>query len=145
MSSYSPPPFKVFDAVALSSTNTVYSGSASTGTAAVPGNAIGTAPVGWHLTFQGRFTSTPNGTLTVEISNALDSDIRLGTDFWSTYTQINGDGFTSGVATVTAGQINSKADFAIELKNFGYKRVRLKYTNTSGSGTITAIVNVKAF
>jgi hypothetical protein len=145
MSNYCPPPFKVFNAVALSSTNTVYSGSASTGALAVPGNNIGTAPVGWYVTFHGRFTSTPNGTLTVEISNATDEDIRLGTDFWSTYTQVNGDGFTSGVATVTSGQINSKADFAIELKNFGYKRVRLKYTNSSGSGTITTIVNVKAF
>ncbi len=141
--STSPAPHKVFDAVALSSTNTVYSGSTRLGGAAVPGNAIGTAPNGRHMTYQGAFTSTPNGSLTVEVSNASDEDVRKGTDQWDTYTQVTGDGFSSGVATVTSGQINSKATFAIELKNFAYKRSRLKYTNTSGTGTITATVHVK--
>jgi hypothetical protein len=141
----SPPPFKVFDAVAVSSTTTYYSGASAAQLGAVtnPGNAVGTSPNGPYVTFTGNFTSTPTGTLTVEITNATDNDIRLGLDRWSTYTQIAGSGFTAGVATVTAGQINSLADFAIEIKHFGYKRVRLKYTNASGSGTITAIVNTR--
>lgn len=136
-------PHRVFDAVAVSSTNSYYSGTGRIGAIAVPGNDVGTAPAGDHVTFTGKFTSTPNGTLTIEVSDATDEDVRKGTDFWNTYTQVNGDGWTNGVATVTSGQINGSATFAVELVEFAYKRVRFKYVNASGSGTITIIVNIK--
>lgn len=138
------PSNKVFDAVAVSSTTTYYSGSTVVKNDTTTG-VLGTdTPSANFVTFVGKFTSTPNGTLTVEISNSSTEDIKAGNEIWSTYTQVSGSGFTAGVATVTSGQINSAPTFALELKNFGYRRVRLTYTNATSSGTLTAIVTVKA-
>jgi len=136
------PSSKVFDAVAVSSTNTVYSGTANPNSG---GNATGSdVPNGRTASFVGSFTSTPNGTLTVEVSNSKTEDIRLGLDTWITYDQVNGSGFTAGVATVTSGQINGSASFGISLTKLAFRRVRLKYTNSSGSGTISATITLKA-
>lgn len=135
------PSHRVFDAVAVSSTNTVYSGSKVRGSTLEQGT---TCPNGRVLSYVGQFTSTPNGTLTVEGSNSSDEECRLGTDIWVTNDQVNGAGFTGGVATVTSGQINSAAKFAIALTKNAFLRSRLKYVNSSGSGTITAEICSKA-
>jgi hypothetical protein len=135
------PSHKVFDAVAVSSTNTVYSGSKVRGSPLEQGT---TCPNGRTLSYVGQFTGTPNGTLTVEGSNSSDQDCALGTDIWVTNDQVTGSGFTLGVATVTSGQINSAAKFAIALTRHAFLRSRLKYVNASGSGTITAVATSKA-
>jgi hypothetical protein len=132
---------RVFDAVAVTGTNSYYSGSAIKGSALAQGTA---QPNGRVMSYVGQFTSTPAGTLTVEGSNSSDEDCRLGTDIWITNDQVTGSGFTAGVATVTAGQINSAAKFAISLTRNAFLRSRLKYTNATSSGTITAVACSKA-
>lgn len=109
----------------------------------VPGNAIGTDVNGsLSVCIIGQFTSTPNGTLTIQVSNASDEDIRLARDLWITEDSFAGSGFTAGVATVTSGQINSSANFFIR-GTCRARRMRLQYTNSSGSGTISATMTVK--
>ena len=134
---------KIFDAVAVSSTNTYYSGSSVTKKDGTTGQLGTDTPASQLVTIVGKFTSTPGGTLTVEVSNSDRNDVEFGVDVWTTYTQVTGSGFAAGVATVTSGQINGSAVFAIELKNFGYRRIRLTYVNASGTGTISAVITVK--
>jgi hypothetical protein len=136
------PSSKVFDAVAVSATTVYYSGAASP---KAGGNNIGTdVPYAHEVSFVVDFTSTPNGTLAVEVSNSDDVDCQKGTDRWTTYTPLTGGGFTAGVATITNGAIVGGATpGGIQLRA-RFRRVRLKYTNGSSSGTITAIVTVKA-
>ena len=133
---------KIFDAVAVSSTNTVYSGSPNPrGT----GNPIGTdVPYAHEVSGIVDFTSTPNGTLTLEVSNSSDADILAGADRWTTYTPLNGGGFSAGVATITAGAIVGGATPGGFQLRARFRRFRLKYVNSSGSGTITSIITVKA-
>jgi hypothetical protein len=139
------PSYRAFDAVAVTGVASFYSGSTKLGAFNLPGNAVGTAvPTGKTISYVGTFTGTPGGTLTVEVSNASDNDIRLGLDKWVPYDQVSGAGFTAGVATVTSGQINSSADFAISMTKLAFGRVRLKYANATGTGTLTATACVKA-
>lgn len=136
------PSGKVLDAVAVSGANSYYSGTANPNAG---GNAIGSdACNGRTAAFVGSFGSAPNGTLTVEVSNSPGDDIRKGLDTWITYDQVNGAGFVAGVATVTSGQINGSASWGASLTKLAFRRVRLKYTNSSGSGTISAIITLKA-
>jgi hypothetical protein len=139
------PSYRAFDAVAVTGVASFYSGSTKLGAFNLPGNAVGTAvPTGKTLSFVGSFTGTAAGSLTVEVSNASDNDIRLGLDVWVTYDQVAGAGFTAGVATVVAGQISGSANFAVSMTRLAFGRVRLKYANTGGTGTITALACVKA-
>lgn len=132
---------KVFDAVALTGANTVYSGSTIKGSALAQGTA---QPNGRVMSYVGQLTGNAAGTLTVEGSNSSDEDCRLGTDIWITNDQVTGSGFTAGVATMTGGQINSAAKFAIALTRNAFLRSRLKCVSTSGAGTITAVACSKA-
>jgi hypothetical protein len=132
---------RVFDAVAVTGANTYYSGSRIKGSALAQGTA---QPNGRVMSYVGQLTGTPVGAVTVEGSNSSDEACRLGTDIWVTNDQVNGAGFTAGVATVTAGQINSSASFAVALTRNAFLRSRLKYANTSSSGTITAEACSKA-
>lgn len=135
---------KVFDNLAVSSTTTYYSGSRQKDQPAATPN-IGTDVNGaGSVSFHGEFSSTPNGTLTVEYSNATDADVRQAVDDWDTYTLAADGGFVNGVAAITAGVLTTGlARFGISLR-FRFRRVRLKYTNASSSGTLTVIVTVKA-
>jgi hypothetical protein len=139
------PSYPAFNALAVTGAASFYSGSTKLGAVTLPGNPVGTAvPSGRTASYVGSFTGTPAGTLTVEVSNASDNDIRLGLDVWVPYDQVAGAGFTAGVATVTAGQISGSANWAVSLTRLAFGRVRLKYANTSSSGTITALCCVKA-
>jgi hypothetical protein len=137
------PSEQIFNAVAVSSTNTYYSGSTTIGPRSVPGNAIGSDVNGSMSVSQiGQFTGTPNGTLTIQVSNASRDQVMAGTDLWDTDDSYSGGGFTAGVATVTSGQINGSAVFKIK-GVCRYRRMRLKYTNSSGSGTISVDQTIK--
>lgn len=135
------PSVKVWSAQAVSSTTTYYSGSRlNTAPAA---NPVGTDMKGaTSISFIGVITGTPGATLTIEVSNSDDNDIRLGQDVWITEDSFTGAGFTAGVATVTSGQINSSANFAIR-GICRFKRIRLKWINASSSGTVTVSATVK--
>jgi len=80
--------------------------------------------------FKGTQTSALLGTLIVQVSNSPDSEIDAGTDSWLTYDRI------PSIA------VSGTTSAFIVLKDFAGKRVRLSYTNTSGTGTLTADANV---
>lgn len=135
---------KVLNAVAVSGTNTYYSGATADSLGGPAANPIGTAiPYADTVSAVINFTSTPNGTLTVEVSDSSDADVRDGKDLWVTYTPLNSNGFVNGVATVTSGAIASGSNpEGVKLKP-GFTRLRFKYVNSSGSGTLTIILSVK--
>jgi hypothetical protein len=139
------PSYKVFDAITVTGANTYYSGSSRLGSFAVPGNAVGTAmPNGKTLSYAGQLTGNPTGSITIEGSNSSDEDVRLGRDFWFINDQVNGAGFTAGVATVTAGLVNGLAIWAVAMTRNAFFRSRIKQINTSGAGTSTAVACSKA-
>ena len=79
---------------------------------------------------------SPNGTFTVEVSNddvakASGADEAANVTNWSTYP-------SSAIAITTDG------DLSYNLANFGYRWVRIKYTRTSGTGTINATLVTKS-
>jgi len=112
------PSFKVWDAVAVSGTDTYKSASS---------NIQGARLVSYIVAFTGTMT----GTLTVEVSNSSQDQVNAGTDTWTTYSGIS----IPAITTATT--------FGIELVDLAFGRVRLSYTNATNSGTVTATVTVK--
>ena len=83
------------------------------------------------------FTGSPVGTLTIEISNDIvNAPIAGGANLasavvnWSTYTG-------------SSQAISAAGDFTYILADTNYRWLRLKYTKTSGSGTINAYFSGK--
>lgn len=79
---------------------------------------------------------TMDGTLTVQVSNGTDDEEAAGvpgTDVakWVTYTPSE------------AVTVHNTMDQGIELKRLGFRRVRLKFVRSGGSGTITARFTAK--
>ncbi len=74
------------------------------------------------------------GTMTVEWSNSTKEEIGAGTDKWATY-----DALTVPIPAVNLGT-GASVLFGIELVDFGFQRVRLKFTPASGQGTVYAHV-----
>lgn len=85
---------------------------------------------------QAVYTGAPVGTLTLEISNdivAIDPTVAnqgAAVTNWSTYTG-------SSLAISAAG------NFTYNLSDIGYRWIRVKYTKTSGTGTINATLSAK--
>lgn len=111
--------FKVFSAVAVSGT-TVYPSRPTE----IPRQS--------ELSYIVDTTGTLTGTLIVEVGNQTDEELAANADAgWTTYDK------------VTLPAISGVMRFGISLRpTFG--RARLKYTNATNSGTITAAATVKA-
>jgi hypothetical protein len=136
------PSHKIFSSLAVTGTNTYYSGT-KLDKAPAAGVNTGTDVNGsLSVSIFCQITGTPGATLTIQVSNSSDEDIRLGQDLWDTNDRYQGGGFTNGVATVASGQIGGTATFKIE-GICRYKRLRLVWVNATGSGTVTAIITVK--
>lgn len=80
---------------------------------------------------QATWTGAPVGNFTVEISNdkvavGLTDPSQFVTH-WTTYT---------GSSQAAGG---GSGDWVWDIANIGYRRVRLKYTKTSGTGTANAV------
>jgi len=76
-------------------------------------------------------TGTLAGTLTYEVSNASDIQVRSGTDKWSVYTRI---------AAITLSGVQSDN---IEFTELAFTRVRTKIVITAGAGTVLLQRTVK--
>jgi hypothetical protein len=102
------------DGVAVSATNTYYSEVWAQG---ADGSNV-------HVTW----TGTPTGALTIWASTHQDPDLATDADWFDAGAIADPAGSASGVAM----------DLLAAVKKF-----RLKYVNASGSGTMTAVVNVR--
>lgn len=122
--------FKVFDPVittAVAGRGDVASGTPTlTSFETTPGQFVS------GVSFQVNKTGTLAGTLTAECSNASDNDNDAGAP-WDTYS-------ITIPAVVTGTQT-----FGFELPGFSFGRVRLKFVATSGTGTITARINITRY
>lgn len=75
------------------------------------------------------FTGSPVGTLTLEVSNdkvaaVNGSNQATNVTTWTTYTG-------------SSQSISASGDFLYNLLSTGYRWIRLKYTRTSGTGSLT--------
>ena len=78
------------------------------------------------------WTGTPTGSITVEATIALDADVTNGTATWNSLT-LSPTVSTGGAAGSTL----------ISLNQLPYSHVRLKYTRSSGTGTLNVTVMTK--
>lgn len=125
----SKPVSTLFDAVAISGTNTVKS--------AVVTPPRGQATPEYGVTYE--FTSTATGALKVEVNNRRDEDYQrdvatAGSEAANTTGWVQRDLSPTATIAITAaltGTISLKGRFA---------RWRLSYTNATNSGTVTARV-----
>lgn len=102
--------------VAVSSTNTYYSGKIS-------GSV--------ELSLQLSWTGTPTGTFTVQGSDKAEPDVTTDTD-WYTITPTTAPSNPAGSASSTFGRVN----------DFNCKWKRVKYVNASGSGVLSGDASV---
>jgi hypothetical protein len=132
-------------ALVVASGTTYYTGSSQLGPRTVPANAVGSDINGAiSVSSINQFTGNPGGTMTIEVSNSSDDDIRKGLDLWDTDDTYQGGGFVNGVATVTAGAINGSATW----KTRGvcrYRRQRFKFACNAGAGTVTGRQTIKRY
>lgn len=88
--------------------------------------------IGYDISWTG---TAPVGVMSVQVSNTYaqnpDGTVR-NTGNWTTLT-------LSSPATVSGGTGNG----AIDIDATGFYAIRLVYTRTSGTGTMTAVVNAK--
>lgn len=123
--------FPIFDAVAVTGTNT-YRSSVTT-------CPRGEASLEYGITFES--TSTAAGTLSLEVSNLGDQAYAAavasaGSEAANTTGWVQRDLSPSATIAVTAASTNT-----ITTKR-RFRRFRLKYVNASGSGNITARVGM---
>src|SRR5712672_783860 len=76
--------------------------------------------------FQAKWTGTPTGTFTFEISNDVDPDASTAVAGWTTYSAPAS--FASGNPTGAAGS------FGFEFEPITFKWIRPKYLNSAGAG-----------
>src|SRR5262245_51455245 len=74
------------------------------------------------------------GDLTVEVSNSSRQDRARDAEKWVQYTLVN-DGDAISISGITS--------FGIDIKNLTFRRIRLVFVQTGGTGTITAEFTVK--
>lgn len=79
---------------------------------------------------------SPVGTFTIEVSNdmvnlASGADQAANVVNWSTYTG-------------SAAAITTDGDLIYNIANLGYRWLRVKYTRTSGTGTLNAVLVIKS-
>lgn len=130
-------------AMPVTSGTTYYSGSTSVKGFAVPGNPVGSDVNGaLSVSSINQFTGNPGGSMTIEVSDSADDDIRRGIDVWDTDDTYQGGGFVNGVATVTAGAINGSATWKVK-GLCRYRRMRFKFVCNAGAGTITGRQTIK--
>lgn len=88
---------------------------------------------------QAVFTGSPVGTLTLEVSNDIvyqipggGANLAAGVTTWTTYTG-------------SSQAISAAGDFTYILADSNFRFLRLKYTKSSGTGSITATFSGKGF
>lgn len=104
-----------------------------TGTATINSEIIDCNQV-WAYSIQAVYSGTPSGTIKLQASADI---VNLGADgsqpTISNWTDLSGTVALSGTA---GSSMFTNA-------NFGYRWVRLSYTNSSGTGTLNAVINAK--
>jgi hypothetical protein len=104
----------------------VTAGDMSTASILSPGTELRDVPL---ASIHAIWTGSPVGTLIVQISGDMVADQSLVTN-WSDFSG-------SSIA------INGASDVMYNMPNAGYRWARLKYTKTSGTGTLNAILSAK--
>jgi hypothetical protein len=90
--------------------------------------------VAWTM----RWTGTPTGTFSVEVSNQYDPQTNPTPNDWTQYTLTIPAGVQPAGAYPTAGS-------GIDLAPTSFRAARLCYTNASGAGVLTSRAHVKGY
>lgn len=116
----------------------VISGSgAMTGTNTITSDPIPVEQL-WAYAIQAVWTGTPNGTLKLQAScDAPDKAVQASNG--GPYTVTNWTDISGSSNSVTG----SAGSFMWNVSDVGYRFVRLSYTNSSSSGTLTAKASLK--
>lgn len=112
------------ETVIPSSTNNMTGTTVLTGTATCLG-------VQQNISYQAIWTGTPNGTFSFEVSN----DPADTPSNWTTLTEPST--FTSG------DPAGSASSFMFELVQCSFRWIRIKYTNSSSTGTLVVKATIK--
>lgn len=112
-------------------TNTMTGTNKITGTPVVIEQAHG---VSWTM----RWTGTPVGVFSVEVSNEYDPTTNPNPSDWTQYTLTIPAGMQPAGAYPAAGS-------GIDLAPTSFRGARLCYTNTSSTGVLTARAHVKGY
>lgn len=114
-----------------SATNTMTGTNKITGTPVVIEQSHG---VSWTM----RWTGTPTGTFSVEVSNEYDPQTNPTPGDWTQYTLTIPAGVNPAGAYPAAGS-------GIDLAPTSFRAARLAYTNSASTGVLTARAHVKGY